>query len=130
MSTFVEIDGFLSVAVLIALVLLAGALLATFVRLARGPSLADRVVALDMLTILAMGFIALRVIATGQVLFLEIAIALGLISFLATVFFARLVETRGGELRHGYDTGAVETAGRSAESAGAAESAEREGGAR
>jgi len=112
MSTFVEIDGFLSVAVLIALVLLAVALVATFVRLAKGPSLADRVVALDMLTILAMGFIALRVIATGQALFMEIAIALGLISFLATVFFARLIETRGGELRHGYDTGEADSPAR------------------
>lgn len=110
MSSFVEINGFLSVAVLIALVVLAVSLLLTFVRLVKGPSLADRVLALDVLTILAMGFIALRVIATGQALFLEIAIALGLVSFLATVFFARLIETRGHELHHGYDTPAAESA--------------------
>lgn len=103
MSPFLEVDGFLGNAVMIAFAILALSLVLTFIRLLRGPSLADRVVALDMLTILAMGFIALRVIATGQALFLEIAIALGLVAFLATVFFARLVETRGHELYHGYD---------------------------
>lgn len=100
-----DVGGVLGVAVTIALVMLAVALLMTLIRLLRGPSLADRVVALDMLTVLAMGFIALRVIATGQVLFLEIAIALGLVAFLATIFFARLIETRGAELDHGYDAG-------------------------
>ncbi|RDD63877.1 cation:proton antiporter [Ferruginivarius sediminum] len=103
MTPMFEVGGFLGVAVTIAFVMLGIALLMTFIRLLRGPSLADRVVALDMLTVLAMGFIALRVIATGQALFLEIAIALGLVSFLATVFFARLIETRAGELDHGYD---------------------------
>jgi multicomponent Na+:H+ antiporter subunit F len=85
-------------------VLIGVSLLLTFVRLIKGPSLADRVVALDLLTVLAMGIIGLRVIATGDVLYLEIALALGLVAFLATVFFARLIETRGRELDHGYDT--------------------------
>lgn len=109
MSPLIGFDSFLGVMVTIALVLLALALILTFVRLLRGPSLSDRVVALDLFTILAMGFIALRVIATGQALYLEIAIALGLVAFLATVFFARLIETRGHELYHGSDV--PETAG-------------------
>lgn len=104
MTEMFQVGGFLGVAVAIAFAMLAVSLVLTLIRLLKGPSLADRVVALDMLTVLAMGFIALRVIATGQALFLEIAIALGLVAFLATVFFARLIETRGGELHHGYDT--------------------------
>ena len=103
MSPMIELDNFLGVTVTIALGFLALALVMTFIRLLRGPSLADRVLALDMFTILAMGLIALRVIATGQALYLEIAIALGLVAFLATVFFARLIEARGGELREGSD---------------------------
>jgi multicomponent Na+:H+ antiporter subunit F len=103
MSPVFGMDSFLGAAVTIAFVMLAIALIMTFFRLLRGPSLADRVVALDMLTVLAMGFIALRVIATGQALFLEIAIALGLVAFLATVFFARLIESRASELDHGYE---------------------------
>jgi multicomponent Na+:H+ antiporter subunit F len=104
MSGLVETSGFLGWALTIGFVLMAASLVLTFLRLIKGPSLADRVVALDTLTIVAIGFIGLRVIDTGQQLFIEIAIALGLVAFLATVFFARLIETRGGELDHGYDT--------------------------
>ncbi|MBK1668076.1 hypothetical protein CKO28_08500 [Rhodovibrio sodomensis] len=104
MNPFSEVTSFLDGAVAVAVVLIGVSLLLTFVRLIKGPSLADRVVALDLLTVLAMGVIGLRVIATGDVLYLEIALALGLVAFLATVFFARLIETRGRELDHGYDT--------------------------
>jgi multicomponent Na+:H+ antiporter subunit F len=104
MNPFSEVTSFLDGAVAVAVVLIGVSLLLTFVRLIKGPSLADRVVALDLLTVLAMGIIGLRVIATGDVLYLEIALALGLVAFLATVFFARLIETRGRELDHGYDT--------------------------
>ena len=103
MNPFSEVTSFLDGAVAVAVVLIGVSLLLTFVRLIKGPSLADRVVALDLLTVLAMGIIGLRVIATGDVLYLEIALALGLVAFLATVFFARLIETRGRELDHGYD---------------------------
>lgn len=104
MSEILAPGSFLDVSVAIAFFLVGIALVLTVVRLVLGPSLADRVVALDMLAVLAMGFIALRVIITQQALFLEIAIALGLVAFLATVFFARLVQERGAELPHGYDT--------------------------
>jgi multicomponent Na+:H+ antiporter subunit F len=104
MSDMLAPGSFLDVCVAIAFLLVGIALVLTVVRLVLGPSLADRVVALDMLAVLAMGFIALRVIITQQALFLEIAIALGLVAFLATVFFARLVQERGAELPHGYDT--------------------------
>jgi multicomponent Na+:H+ antiporter subunit F len=107
----INLDSFLGVTVTVALGLLALALILTFVRLLRGPSLSDRVVALDMFSIMAMGLIALRVIATGQALYLEIAIALGLVAFLATVFFARLIEARGGELREGSDVAPPEEPG-------------------
>lgn len=104
MNDLLAPGSFLDVAVAIAFLLVGFALVLTVVRLVLGPSLADRVVALDMLAVLAMGFIGLRVIITQQALFLEIAIALGLVAFLATVFFARLVQERGSELPHGYDT--------------------------
>lgn len=103
MNPFGEVTGFLDGAVAIAVVLIGISLMLVFIRLIKGPSLADRVVALDLLTVLAMGIIGLRVIASGEVLYLEIALALGLVAFLATVFFARLIETRGRELDHGYD---------------------------
>ena len=65
------------------------------IRLALGPSLPDRVVALDLITILAVGFCALFAIASEEAAFLDVAIALALVAFLATVAFARFAERRG-----------------------------------
>ena len=70
------------------------ALLLTVVRVIIGPTLPDRVVALDMLVAIAIGFIAVLGIRTGQTLYADIAIALGLVGFLATVAFARFVLQR------------------------------------
>ena len=85
---------FLGWALNAALVILCVALLLTVVRVIIGPTLPDRVVALDMLVAIAIGFIAVLGIRTGQTLYADIAIALGLVGFLATVAFARFVLQR------------------------------------
>jgi len=66
----------------------------TVVRLVRGPSIADRVLSLDFLFTLGMTFIGVYVISTGREIYLDIAIALGLVGFLATVAYARFVYQR------------------------------------
>jgi multicomponent Na+:H+ antiporter subunit F len=63
-----------------------------FYRVARGPSLPDRVIALDLMLALAIGIVADYTIITQQQLFLDVAIVLALISFLATVGFALYIE--------------------------------------
>jgi multicomponent Na+:H+ antiporter subunit F len=77
------------------------ALLLSIVRLIRGPTLPDRILALDLITTLALGFIVLVAILTRFYLYLDIAIALGLVGFLSTVALARYVlkraEQQGGE---------------------------------
>ena len=73
---------------------LALAIVLAFTRLVRGPSLPDRVVALDLLNTLGIGIIAAYAIATGQPAFLDVAIAMALISFLGTVAFAYYIERR------------------------------------
>jgi multicomponent Na+:H+ antiporter subunit F len=79
----------------IALAMLSVALLLAFGRLARGPSLPDRVIALDLISILAAAIAATYAIAAGDTVFLDVAIVLALISFLGTVAFARFVERQG-----------------------------------
>lgn len=64
------------------------------VRLINGPSLPDRVVALDLLSALSVGAIGVYAIATNQHVFLDVAIVLALITFLGTVAFAQYVERR------------------------------------
>lgn len=84
----------LSWSVWLAMIVLAIAFLLTVWRVVRGPTLPDRVVALDMLVGIVIGFIALIAIRTGFTLYVDIAIALGLVGFLATVAFARFIMPR------------------------------------
>jgi multicomponent Na+:H+ antiporter subunit F len=80
----------------ITLALLIIAMFVAFVRLVLGPSLPARVVALDMMGALSVGIIAVYAVATGQPIFLDVAIVLALIGFLGTIAFAYFVEK--GEL--------------------------------
>jgi multicomponent Na+:H+ antiporter subunit F len=75
---------------------LAGA--ATIARLIIGPTIADRILALDMITVLGVGAIALYALRTGLYLYADLAVALGLIAFVGTAAFARYLLSRG---RHG-----------------------------
>ena len=64
------------------------------IRLVLGPSLADRVVALDLVTILLIAVAALLALKTGEAVYLDLGLALALVGFLATVAFARYAERR------------------------------------
>ncbi|MDB5526311.1 MAG: hypothetical protein JWM58_4074 [Rhizobium sp.] len=85
----------LSVAIYAALGLLMLAMVLTSLRVIKGPTLADRVLALDQLVVIAIGFIAVIAIKTGYALFVDIALALGLVGFLATAAFARYIYFAG-----------------------------------
>ncbi|SMC96881.1 cation:proton antiporter [Rhizobium sp. RU36D] len=78
-----------------ALVVLGVSFFLTVYRVVKGPTLPDRVLALDMLVGIAIGFIAVIAIRTGYTLYIDIAIALGLVGFLATIAFARFILSRG-----------------------------------
>ncbi|ACY16038.1 monovalent cation/H+ antiporter complex subunit F [Haliangium ochraceum] len=71
------------------------ALVLTCVRLLRGPTLPDRVVALDLATSIAVAFVLLFAIAFELPVLLDVALALALISFVGTVAFATYVERTG-----------------------------------
>jgi multicomponent Na+:H+ antiporter subunit F len=77
------------------LFLLAIAFFLTVYRVTRGPTLPDRVLALDMLVGIVIGFIAVFAIRSGYTLYIDIAISLGLVGFLTTVAFARYIMVRG-----------------------------------
>ena len=86
---------FLGLAVTLSLGALTLALLLTIFRIWVGRDLPNRVLGLDTMTTVGIGFIAVAAIKTGYSLYLDIAIALGLVGFLATVAFSRYVLTRG-----------------------------------
>jgi multicomponent Na+:H+ antiporter subunit F len=62
------------------------------IRILKGPSLADRAVALDLLGAICIGFVAAFALAVGEHMLVDVAIAVGLIGFLGTVAFARYIE--------------------------------------
>ena len=57
-------------------------------RFIKGPQIVDRVVALDLLITIGVGFIALFSIIMNNAVFLDVAIILALIAFLSTVAFS------------------------------------------
>lgn len=68
--------------------LLAGMLLA-FIRLLKGPDDADRIVALDLISVLIVALLAIFAIHADERSFLDVAIAYALVAFLGTVALAR-----------------------------------------
>jgi multicomponent Na+:H+ antiporter subunit F len=67
-----------------------------FFRLAKGPTLPDRVVALELIASLTVGLIAAYAFFSGQTAFLDVAMVLALTAFLAAIAFARYLE-KGGQ---------------------------------
>lgn len=73
---------------------LAGLALA-LLRLVRGPSLADRAVALDLITTLATALLVIHAVRTEEPAYLAVAMALALVGFLGTAALASYLKRRG-----------------------------------
>ena|SRR5690606_33946137 len=78
------------------LVILIAPLAMTIVRMLRGPTHADRFVALDMLTGLAVAAAALTMGATGRREFLDVGLGLAVFGFMGTCALAIFLEKKGG----------------------------------
>ncbi len=79
----------------IATLALAVAAALVLIRLLRGPTLSDRMVALDSLLVLIASGIAVNAAATGSGEFLDVMIVVSLIGFVGSVTVARFIEKRG-----------------------------------
>lgn len=62
------------------------------IRLLRGPALADRVIALDVVLISLMGAIAVRAADTGTTTYLDLLVVIAIVGFTATVAASRFIE--------------------------------------
>ena len=83
-----------------ALVVLLISIALALVRLIKGPDAADRIVALDLISMLIVAFLATESIYAGETSFLDVAIAYALIAFLGTVALARFL-TRSPQRKPG-----------------------------
>ena len=76
----------------IALITLGVALLIAVVRLVKGPTLPDRVVAMDLIGVLVVGVIVVLAASTQVSATLDAAIVIALIGFVGTIAYATYVE--------------------------------------
>ena len=75
-----------------ALVTMAAAILVAVLRLVKGPTLPDRVVAMDLIGVLVVGLIVVLAASTGVRAALDAAIVIALIAFVSTVAYATYIE--------------------------------------
>ena len=76
----------------ITLVTLGVALLVAFIRLVKGPTLPDRIVAMDLFGVLVVGLIVVLAGWSGVRATLDAAIVIALVGFLGTIAYATYVE--------------------------------------
>lgn len=76
-----------------ALAVFAFAGLITLVRLWRGPSLADRMVALDTLLFIGAGGLGSYVVRTGETAFVPVIVVVAVVAFVGTLVVARVIES-------------------------------------
>jgi multicomponent K+:H+ antiporter subunit F len=70
---------------------LAVALLLNLYRLARGPSIADRVLALDTMVVNGIGLLALYGMATDAEVYFEAALLFAMVGFISTVAYCKFI---------------------------------------
>ncbi len=92
-----DVTGILGIALVFTVLCLIVALLAAVYRLLLGPTLADRVVALDLISMLLVVFLVVFKFVSGINAYMYAAISLALIAFLATVAFAHYIERSQGD---------------------------------
>jgi multicomponent Na+:H+ antiporter subunit F len=80
------------ITVVITAVLIFFSIVFGIVRLVKGPDTVDRVVAIDLLTIVTIALIALLAHTAERYIYLDVALVYGLLSFLGVLAVARYLE--------------------------------------
>jgi len=76
----------------ISLVLFGLSIVITFTRIVIGPSLPDRVIALDVIGVLLISAIAIISILTQTRAFFDVILVLGILAFISTIAFSKFLE--------------------------------------
>ena len=80
----------------IALYILVLSFLLVLIRLVKGPTLPDRVIALDLMAFVALGMVILIMVITKRKEYMDIVIVGSLIVFIATISISKYL-TKGGQ---------------------------------
>lgn len=82
----------INIVIVIALIIVSMAMLGILYRVIKGPTLADRIVALDALGISLMAMIALFSVLLNTAYYISIIMLLGVLAFLGTTAFAKFMQ--------------------------------------
>jgi multicomponent Na+:H+ antiporter subunit F len=88
--------GILGAAVDLSMALLFMGLFAALIRLIRGPTLPDRVMAVDLVASLVVGISAVHAVDTGDAIYIRVGVVIALIGFVGTAAWAAFIR-KGGE---------------------------------
>ncbi len=77
-------------------IMLALAIIISFIRLVLGPTMVNRVVALDLMAVLVVGMMASEAVRSGAHAILDVAVVVGITAFIGTAAFALLIERDAG----------------------------------
>ncbi|SHF60286.1 multicomponent Na+:H+ antiporter subunit F [Mariniphaga anaerophila] len=89
-------DSISTTVLLIAFSLLLAALILAFTRLLKGPSINDRIAAMDVISIVVMGFILVYSVLINNAMYFDIPIVISLISFIGTVAVSTYLKHKNG----------------------------------
>ncbi len=78
-------------------IMLAIAIILTFLRLVIGPTMVNRVVALDLMATLVVGMMASESVRSGEHALLDVAVVVGITAFIGTIAFAVLIDRDTGD---------------------------------
>ncbi|MFW5830970.1 MAG: monovalent cation/H+ antiporter complex subunit F [Prolixibacteraceae bacterium] len=89
-------NNFPTIILLIAFSLLLAALVLAFARLLKGPSINDRIAAMDLIASVVMGFVLVYSIMINKSIYFDIPVIISLISFIGTVAISTYLKNRYG----------------------------------
>jgi multicomponent Na+:H+ antiporter subunit F len=67
-------------------------MLLSLIRFIKGPSSADRIMAFDVMTVSSIALIALIAFFNNRIIYLDVALVYGLLSFTGVIVIARFIE--------------------------------------
>ena len=81
-----------NVLLMISLILMSFALVISFARIIKGPSLPDRIVALDSIGITLIGMIGILMILQKTIAYAEVLLVIGILAFVGTIALSKFIE--------------------------------------
>lgn len=76
----------------IVLIIMSLSIFVCFIRVIKGPTMADRIVALDTVGINLIGFIGIILILQHTLAYVEVALVIAIVAFIGTIAFSKFIE--------------------------------------